>query len=89
MRYSRTYYLNNSNTNAFPERVFMEKDSVVIKDGKKGILLKYCSQHPLEYNRVGNMLNELFDIKSAEITLLVTYIVCEYERIYHGQDKEN
>ena len=54
-----------------------------------GDLLKYCSEHPKEYNRVSNLLYKRFGMQSAEMCLFHTYIVCEYERIYHGQDKEN
>lgn len=53
-----------------------------------GDLLKYCSEHPTEYSRIANMLHEAFNIQSADLDLIITFIVCEYERIYHGKNEK-
>ena len=51
-----------------------------MKTGDVGFLLNYCSQHPDVYNEVANHLWERFDIKSAELVLLITYYVNEERR---------
>ena len=43
-------------------------------------LLDYCSKRPELYNEVANHLYERFHIRSAEISLLVTYYVAEERR---------
>ena len=43
-------------------------------------LLDYCSKRPELYNEVANHLYERFHIRSAEISLLVTYCVAEERR---------
>jgi hypothetical protein len=50
----------------------------VMRDTNMGYLLKYCSEIPELYNKVSNKLWIEFDIHSAEITLLCTYIVNEF-----------
>lgn len=45
-----------------------------------GFLLDYCSKIPELYNEVANHLYQRFGIRSAEITLLVTYYVAEERR---------
>lgn len=45
-----------------------------------GFLLDYCSKQPELYNEVANHLSSRFDIRSAEISLLVTYYVAEERR---------
>ena len=43
-------------------------------DDKIGLLLTYCGKCPELYNRVSNLLYKDFQIQSAEVSLLVTYI---------------
>ena len=43
-------------------------------------LLDYCSKNVEVYNEVANHLCQRFGIVSAEVTLLVTYYVCEEKR---------
>ena len=45
-----------------------------------GFLLDYCSKRPELYNEVANHLASRFDIRSAEVSLLVTYYVAEERR---------
>ena len=40
-------------------------------------LLDYCSKRPDLYNKIANDLCENFNIRAAEIALLVTYYVSE------------
>ena len=47
-------------------------------------LLDYCSKIPEEYNRVSNHLYVHFGLRSAELSLLVTYYVNE-EAKKHGK----
>ena len=42
-----------------------------------GFLLNYCSKIPELYNEVSNRLYNRFHLRSAEISLLVTYFVAE------------
>ena len=42
-----------------------------------GDLLEYCSGMPELYNKVSNLLYKDFNIQSAEISLLCTYICNE------------
>lgn len=51
-----------------------------------GKLLKYCSENPELYNKISNYLHQEFEIQSAEITLLITYVVGEYERGKDGKE---
>lgn len=51
-----------------------------IKDENIGFLLNYCSKHAKLYNLVANHLYERFNIRSAEISLLVTYYIAEERR---------
>lgn len=51
-----------------------------IKDENIGFLLNYCSKHAKLYNLVANHLYERFHIRSAEISLLVTYYIAEDRR---------
>lgn len=51
-----------------------------MKTGDVGFLLNYCSQHPDVYNEVANHLWKRFNIKSAELVLLITYYVNEERR---------
>lgn len=43
-------------------------------------LLDYCSKNVELYNEVANHLHERFNIKSAELCLLVTYYLAEDRR---------
>ena len=52
-----------------------------------GKLLKYCSENPELYNKVSNYVYQEFNIQSAEITLLITYVIGEYERETDGKEK--
>ena len=45
-----------------------------------GFLLNYCSKIPELYNEVANHLYQRFGIRTAEISLLVTYYVAEERR---------
>ena len=58
----------------------MEIISEAIRDDNIAFLLEYCSKHVELYNEVANHLYERFHLKSAEITLLVTYYVAEERR---------
>ena len=51
-----------------------------IKDENIAFLLNYCSKHAKLYNLVANHLYERFNIRSAEISLLVTYYIAEERR---------
>lgn len=51
-----------------------------MKINNVGFLLNYCSQHADVYNEVANHLWERFNIKSAELVLLITYYVNEERR---------
>ena len=51
-----------------------------IKDDNIGFLLDYCSKHAKLYNLISNHLYERFHIRSAEISLLVTYYIAEDRR---------
>ena len=53
--------------------------NIIIDDKTAGILLKYCSKCPEYYNKVSNMIYKKFDIHSAELSLLITYIAKEIE----------
>ena len=60
----------------------------IIKDSMDidniGFLLDYCSKRPELYNEIFNHMYQRFNIKSAELSLLVTYYVAE-ERRKNGQ----
>jgi len=58
----------------------MEVISEVIRDDNIAFLLEYCSKNVELYNEVANHLYDRFHLKSAEITLLVTYYVAEDRR---------
>ena len=49
----------------------------IIKNNTIVLLLNYCKDYPELYNKVANMLYENFQIRSAEVTLVVTYMVNE------------
>lgn len=49
-----------------------------------GFLLDYCKDYPELYNKVANKIWTEFGIQSAEVTLLCTYIVKEFE----NEDKD-
>ena len=49
-------------------------------------LLDYCSIRPELYNEIANHLYERFHMRSAEISLLVTYYVAEERRRINGKD---
>ena len=58
----------------------MEVISEVIRDDNISFLLDYASKNVELYNEVANHLYDRFHLKSAEITLLVTYYVAEERR---------
>ena len=58
----------------------IHEDAEHIKDKNIGFLLNYCSKHAKLYNLVANHLYERFNIRSAEISLLVTYYIAEDRR---------
>ena len=58
----------------------MEVISEAIRDDNIAFLLEYCSKNVELYNEVANHLYDRFHLKSAEITLLVTYYVAEDRR---------
>ena len=43
-------------------------------------LLTHCSKIPETYNKISNLLYKNFQIQSAELTLLCTYIVDVYNK---------
>ena len=49
-------------------------------DDAIGYLLKYCSRQGLPelYNKVSNMVYKQFNIHSAEIALICTWVINEY-----------
>lgn len=49
-------------------------------DSNITFLLKYCSRDPELYNQVSNHLYKRFGLRSAEVSLLVTYYVREERR---------
>ena len=53
-----------------------------VQDDNISFLLDYASKNVELYNEVANHLYERFHLKSAEITLLVTYYVAEERRRY-------
>ena len=48
-----------------------------IQDENIAFLMKYCSEIPTLYNQVANDLYEKFHVRSAELSLLVTYYINE------------
>lgn len=48
-----------------------------MKDTHIGFLLEECKEYPELYNKIASMLWVQFDIRSAEITLLCTYVAKE------------
>ena len=48
-------------------------------------LLDYCSKRPELYNEIAQHLYERFHMRSAEISLLVTYYVAEERRRSNGK----
>lgn len=48
------------------------------KDTNISYLLKYCADMPELYNKVSNKLWAEFNIQSAEVTLLCTYMINEW-----------
>ena len=50
-------------------------------------LLSYCADYPELYNRVANKIYGEFGIQSAEVTLLCTYLVKEFEN--YGNRERN
>ena len=57
-----------------------KKNMASIKNKNCDFLLRYASEHVEVYNEVANFLDERFDIRSAELVLLVTYFVAEERR---------
>lgn len=57
-----------------------------MKDTNMGYLLKYCSDMPELYNKVATKLWTEFNIQSAEVTLLCTYMINEW-RLKDGNKK--
>ena len=49
-----------------------------MKDTNISYLLKYCADMPELYNKVANKLWAEFNIQSAEVTLLCTYMINEW-----------
>lgn len=58
----------------------MEVISECIRDDNIAFLLEYCSKNVELYNEVANHLYDRFHLRSAEISLLVTYYVAEDRR---------
>ena len=51
------------------------------------MLIDYCSRCPDLYNRIANIMNDDFNLRSAEINLLITYMVSEYGDLKDAKEK--
>ena len=52
---------------------------------RTAFLLEYCKDKAPIYNRVSNFIYNTFGLHSAELFLLVTYLLCEFKEIEHGK----
>lgn len=44
-------------------------------------LLRYVKDKPEIYNMVSNFLYQQFGLKSAELTMICTYVLCYYREV--------
>ena len=54
-----------------------------------GFLLDYCSKHSETFNKIANHLWQRFNIKSAELVLLITYYVVEERKSFNNGKNDN
>ena len=51
------------------------------------MLIDYCSRCPDLYNRIANIMNDDFNLRSAEINLLITYMISQYGDLKDAKEK--